>query len=282
MELLQLRYFFESAKAESFTRTAEKYKVPPTSVSAAIKRLEGELGGPLFHRSCNRITLNERGRRLQGSLRLIFAELDGAIESLTSASTDTREIRMLVRAMRGEITDRIIEYKEKHPHISFKTVFDFDDTELEKYDIIIDDASRRYAEYEPIELFTCTIRLRARADSPLIGKRLTLGQLSEQPFITIGENNALHRILLNACKRAGFVPNIVVQSNDIRCLQKCLEAGVGIGLGREYPRAVISPHIKDLEVVDFNETQTICAFCKKESAYGNVEHFLRFLKGRSI
>ena len=43
MELLQLRYFFESAKSESFSKTAEKYMVPITSVSASVKRLEREL-----------------------------------------------------------------------------------------------------------------------------------------------------------------------------------------------------------------------------------------------
>ena len=34
MELLQLRYFYESAKNENFAKTAEKYMVPASSVSA--------------------------------------------------------------------------------------------------------------------------------------------------------------------------------------------------------------------------------------------------------
>jgi hypothetical protein len=43
MELLQLRYFLETAKNQSFTKTAEKFYVPTTSVSASIKRLEEEI-----------------------------------------------------------------------------------------------------------------------------------------------------------------------------------------------------------------------------------------------
>ena len=50
MELLQLRYFFDSAKNEHFAKTAEKYWVPASSVSASIKRLEEELGCKLFDR----------------------------------------------------------------------------------------------------------------------------------------------------------------------------------------------------------------------------------------
>lgn len=44
MEFLQLRYFYESAQNENFAKTAEKFMVPASSVSASVKRLEQELG----------------------------------------------------------------------------------------------------------------------------------------------------------------------------------------------------------------------------------------------
>lgn len=282
MEILQLRYFFESAKRGSFAKTAEKYMVPATSVSASVKRLEKELGCELFHRHCNRITLNDNGKRLMQSLAVVFAELESAVDELTSLSTDTREIKMLVRAMRGEITDHIIEYKTKHPNISFMTIFDFDEKNFENYDIIIDEECDKYSGYEKIELYTTNIRLRVSANSPLFGEKLTLKQLSNHSFISIGENNSMHKILINACKKAGFVPKIVVQSNDILCNRKCVEAGVGIGLGREYSHSKKSENTVYLDVTDFNEKQTICAYYRKESAYGNIEHFLKFLKSKIL
>ena len=282
MELLQLRYFYESSKNESFAKTAEKYMVPPTSVSASVKRLENELGCPLFNRSSNRISLNDNGRILRHSLDTIFSELDNAIEKITSASTDMREIKILVRAMRGEITDRIIEYKTMHPHISFKTVFDFDKTDFENYDIIIDEKRDLYSNFEHFKLFTTRIRLRASVTNPLCGKKLTLKQLKNQPFISIGENNGLHRILIEACKRAGFTPDIVVQTNDLGCIKKCVQANVGIGLGREYSHSKPLENMAYLDITDFNEIQTIFAHYKAQSAYGNVKHFLNFLKKRCI
>ena len=57
MEFLQLRYFYESAKSESIAKTAKSFMVPASSVSAAIKRLEEELGCALFERTANRIRL---------------------------------------------------------------------------------------------------------------------------------------------------------------------------------------------------------------------------------
>ena len=92
----------------------------------------------------------------------------------------------------------------------------------------------------------------------------------------------MHKILIAACKKAGFTPNIVVQSNDISCNKKFVEAGVGIGLGREYSHSWKSENVKYLDIMDFNEKQTICCYYRKQSAYGNIEHFLNFLKSKIV
>jgi LysR family transcriptional repressor of citA len=90
MEFLQLRYFLDSAHTQSLAKTAKKHMVPASSVSAAIKRLEEELGCSLFDRTANRITLNENGRRLQLSLVRMFRELDGALDALHTRGRGTR------------------------------------------------------------------------------------------------------------------------------------------------------------------------------------------------
>lgn len=282
MEMLQLRYFFDTAKTGSFAKTAENYMVPATSVSAAVKRLEKELGCQLFDRTCNRIVLNDSGRKLQQSLRVIFEELDRIVYTLSDVNTDTREIKLLVRAMRGEITDHIIEYKAKHPHVSFKTFFDFSESTYENYDIIIDEKADKYPGYNSFVYCNTRIRIRATSGNPLCGRKLTLQQLRNEPFISIGEHNCLHRLLLRVCKDAGFVPNIVALSNDVACLRKFMDAGIGIGLSREYPRAKHAANTEILNITDFDETQSICVYCKQESAYGNVAHFLDFLKRKAM
>lgn len=282
MELLQLRYFYESAENESFAKTAEKYKVPPTSVSASVKRLEKELGCELFDRKHNKIFLNDSGRKFKDSIKNVFKELDEGVMAITSSTADTREINILARAMRNQIIDHIIEYKLKNPHISFKTVFDFDDNNYEKYDIIIDEKSDRYKNYESFDLFTTKIRLCASAQNHLVGKKLSLSQLKDEAFVSVSENNSLHKLFLNACKKAGFTPNVIMLSNDISCNRKYVEANVGIGLSRDYSeKPTSSKTIEYLNISDFNEKQTICAYFRKESVYGNIEHFLKFLKNKS-
>jgi len=282
MELLQLQYFYESAKHQSFSKTAEKYMVAATSVSASVKRLEKELGCELFYRLGNRIILNDNGKKLKQSLSFVFDELNQAVDSLTAKTHDTREIKMLVRTMREKTTELIIEYKAKHPHISFKTVFDFEETNFENYHIIIDGKSDHYDGFKQINLYTTNLHLRVSSKNHLCGKKLTLNQLSNEPFISIGENNNLHKILIRACRKAGFVPNIVVQCNDIKCNERFVEADIGIEINRDDNKNNIPKNIQILDVLDFKETQTICAYYKEGTAYGNVEHFLNFLQTKTL
>lgn len=283
MELLQLHYFYDSAKTESFAKTAEKYMVPATSVSASVKRLEKELGCPLFDRTCNRITLNENGKRLQQTLCSVFEELDATINSLsTAASENKHEITILVRSLRSIITDYIIEYKTRHPQASFNMFFDFDNDNYENYDIIIDEFTNEYRDHEKFELCSLRVRISCAADSPLCNKPLTLKQLCNQHFITFGEKSKLHNILINSCKRAGFTPDIVLKVNDAICYQKFIASGLALGLRRDYPQKTNNETVRFLDVKDFNERQTIYAFYKKDSAYGTVKQFLNFLKDKSL
>lgn len=274
MEILQLRYFFESAVSESFASTAKKYMVPTSSVSASVKRLEEELGCKLFDRDTNKIKLNPNGKKLQRSLCHIFQELDATIEDISKKEVDTREIKMLVRALRRNITDYIIEYNKIKPEISFKTVFDFGENEFEDYDIIIDEGGAYYPEYEKFELSNMKIKMKVAKTNPLTKKSLTLKELSPFPFISLSEESNMHKMLVDACKSAGFSPNISVICNDIACHDKLIESDIGIGLGREEK----NDRVSFLNVSDFDVRYTVCAYFKKSADYGNVKDFLQFIK----
>ena len=281
MELLQLQYFYESAKSENFAKTAEKHLVPTSSVSGAVRRLEKELGCQLFDRSSNRIALNQNGKRLAQALQVAFYEIDQAVKDLSNPE-DTRPIHMLVRAMRGNVTDYIIEYNRLKPHIQFQINFDNEGQNFENYDIIIDEKSNQYTAYEQFDLCRMQLRLVTSQDSPLYRKKLTMKQLSSQSFISLGEQSHMHKILLNACKKAGYFPSICVRSNDMKYYEKLVESGIGIGIERDNPKSLKKRNIAYLDVSDFHEESVVCAYFKKEAAYGNVEQFLMFLRSKDF
>ena len=282
MEILQLRYFFESAKTEKFSETAKKFMVPTTAVSAAVKRLESEIGCKLFDRTSNRISLNANGKRLQKSLYTVFAELDGVVAELSANTGDNREIKMLVRGMRRDITELITQFNAKHPHVVFKTVFDFRDADLSGYDIIIDEKSNRYPEYKELPLFSTSLRIKCAAGHPLCGRKLTLRQLSNQKYISMGEDSNMHKILTQACNRAGFSPDIAVVCNDIECYEKLIASGMGIGVGREGSDRYTNSFMECLDVEDFQERYNVCLYYKEATYYGNIRSFIDFLKMKQI
>lgn len=280
MELLQLRYFFDSAKTENFSRTAEKYMVPPSSVSSAVKRLEGELGVQLFDRSDNRILLNENGKRVQKSLCIVFDELDKMRESFAESQESRREIHILIRTFRTRITDYIIEFKSKHPTIILNAQFGFSDKEIDSYDAIISVPDPDLEEkYGKIELFTQRLCIKASKSSPLRGRKLTLSQLSNQPFLTLGHGTASHEKLLEVCHRAGFEPNIVMRCDDSNCYRKLLEEDIGLCISGENSLSECS--VK-LDVTDFEERQSVYCFYKKGLEDKDFVRFLKFLKDKAV
>ena len=276
MELLQLKYFYESAKRESFAKTAELYMVPATSVSASVRRLEEELGCQLFDRHANRIFLNKNGIRLRNALADAFSEIDSAVSDI-SACDDEREIKILVRAIRSNVTDFIIEYNKKHPRTVFRTVFDFAQTDYKKYDVVIDWENGGAPSYASFRLCDIKLRFKAVKGGATYAKASRLADLADAPFISWGESSNMHKILIKACQKAGFYPNVVTVSNDKDCYEKLLKAGVGIGLGREDPDADY-PALTYLDLCDFDEKYTVYCYYNSESCYGVVKSFVDFLK----
>lgn len=279
MDLLQLRYFYDSANYMSISKTAEKYKVPATSVSASIRRLEEELGCKLFERTPNRIILNEKGRIMKDSLKRIFDEMEVMLQAVSGVMDDTKEIKILVKAIRALVTERIIQYKKKYTHTRFKLVADFDVTDFYDYDIIVDTECDLYAGYETLKIGKQRLFLYAAGDSGLCSRKLSLKQLSNEAFVVMSRQGNHGKILSEACKKVGFSPNIVAQVNDSACFRKMISSGIAIGItGKFAPSTENNMSLVPLNVTDFQHEQTICMYYKKESEYDNTARFISFIR----
>ena len=228
MDLLQLRYFYDSAQSENFSKTAEKYMVPPSSVSAAVKRLENEIGVNLFERTSNRIELNTSGRILADALGVAFEQVENALQTITDSGELKKEIRLLVRVRRKWTTDLIIEYQQKHPNVTFGVTNDFSTEDFEGFDIIIDEQLDRYSERERFLLSVEQICIKASKDSPLAGRTLTMRELHDQSFIMMGSASPLRRLLERTGRRCGFAPRVAIECDDRQCMVRCVE-GIDAG-----------------------------------------------------
>lgn len=279
MDLLQLRYFMESAKSENFTKTAQKYMVPTSSVSASVKRLEDELGIKLFDRNANKIKLNVKGRMLAESLALAFEQTGAVISEITAPEQPKREITLLVLARRGWITDLVIQYQKHHPEISFRTSHNGSSADRSAFDIIIDEPSEQYMGYAHSVLMTEKLCIKAHRDSPFADKRLTLSQLQDAPFIMMDQTTSMRKALEKHSTRCNFTPNIVIECEDRHCLLNCVKAGLGLTVGTVSAlKEPLEADIVALDVSDFCETQTICLYHRQRHKNdAAISGFLDFL-----
>jgi LysR family transcriptional regulator, transcription activator of glutamate synthase operon len=82
MELRQLRSVEAVARHRHFTRAAEELHVAQSALSHQIRRLEQELGTPLFERTSRSVTTTDAGEAIAARARRVLAEVDAAREEV--------------------------------------------------------------------------------------------------------------------------------------------------------------------------------------------------------
>src|SRR6185295_10883112 len=78
MELHQIRYFLALCEELNFTRAGERCNVAQSSLTRAIKALESELGGALFHRERANTHLSKLGQKVRPFLEQAYSHVEGA------------------------------------------------------------------------------------------------------------------------------------------------------------------------------------------------------------
>ena len=120
MEMTQLEFFLQVIAEGSFSKAADAVGRTQPAVSIAIRRLEEEVGAPLFDRSQKSPVLTEAGLAIQDYAQRILALRDQA----RGAVAELRELkRGLVRVGANESTSLyllpqvILAFREKHPEV---------------------------------------------------------------------------------------------------------------------------------------------------------------------
>ncbi len=83
MTIVQINYFLAAAAAGSLTQAAEEIGVAQPTLSEQIRKLEQQLGVPLFTRAKRGLTLTEAGDRFLPHARRVAADYTVAMESVS-------------------------------------------------------------------------------------------------------------------------------------------------------------------------------------------------------
>ena len=121
MDLYQIRYFLAIAETGSFSRAAERLYLSQPSLSTGIKKLERELGVPLFERGGRRTVLTPAGRAFLTKAEAILEQYRAALHEL-KGFRDRPTLRVgVVSTMRvTELAELVGRFRKHYPHVTME------------------------------------------------------------------------------------------------------------------------------------------------------------------
>jgi DNA-binding transcriptional LysR family regulator len=123
MELHQIRYFLALCEELNFTRAAERCAVAQSSLTRAIKALEQELGGPLFHRERANTHLSELGEKVKPFLEQAFSHVQGAqrqAQDFIRARTTSLRLGLMRSIAPARLAGLVAAMRLHHPEIALQ------------------------------------------------------------------------------------------------------------------------------------------------------------------
>jgi DNA-binding transcriptional LysR family regulator len=240
MDLRQLSYFVAVAEEGQFTRAATRVSVAQPAVSAQIRRLERELGEALFHRDQRAVTLTGAGEALLPHARAALAAAERGRDTIASLRGMLHG-RLRV-GVAGPVDHRFGEalgdFHRAHPAVEIALTQQHNEPLLEAVANGDIDAAIVGAGAQPLPprvrtrvVATEPLVLAVRRGDPLSSRRtVTLGQLRDQPMITLVRGSGLRTVLENACRDAGFVPRITAEAGELASLVELAAEGLGVAV----------------------------------------------------
>ncbi len=256
--LRTLRVFVEVVRQGGFSQAAKTVFATQSTVSKAVKQLEDELGLPLLHRIGHRSTLTTAGEIVYRRALAILAGRDDLVAELDELRGLKRGVLRIGLPPIGSdllFAHMFAAYRSRYPGIDIQLV-EHGSKRLEELVLagqvdlaasllpVSEDFEWQDVRREPIDaLIACDHRL-ATEDS------VKLGALAEVPFILFETDFALNPIILEACRRDGFTPNVAARSSQISFIIELVAAKLGVGfLPRMIAQRRRHPGVRHIGVV---------------------------------
>lgn len=231
MELLQLQYFQVIARTQNISAAANELHISQPSLSQLLKRLEQEIGTPLFDRVGKRIELNSCGAIFLKYVEEVFTALDNAaLEIQTLKQTASKTVSVSILAASMLLPDLYHEIKSADPSVLLH-ILQNDQEHLPYPDELIIASDWK----PPADASACRIlleeeiRLALPLGHPLLEKpSICLDDLTDEPFVSLSPDSSLTRILSHYFTGRNYTPNITTYIDNPDIMRKLLNARAGL------------------------------------------------------
>lgn len=240
MNLRRLNYFIVLAEELNFHRAAERLNMAQPPLSVAIRKLEEELGAPLFERKTRGVELTAAGKAALGPARetLAHAAMIGEAVKLGKIGESGRISLGFVGSAVSELLPTIIPaFRNSFPSVELVL------EEMTSVDILegidqhtLDVGLVRLPTAQPsranISVIERDMLIAALPSSHAQAKRkdVRLDELADEPFILHSPVSILRSITLIACQKAGFAPRITQEIIQVQTALSLVQSGLGVAL----------------------------------------------------
>ncbi len=243
MDTTRLRVFREVVRQGSFTGAATALHVSQPAVSQHIAKLEQELGCPLLERTSRRVRTTPAGEVFLRHVETLLTRIDDARRELAALTrSDAGQLRLtvfpsaaasfvpaVVGAFREAFPKVRVSLSEADPPVALPRLLAGDTDLAVVYDYPIVGGTRDPRTADTVIMKDRMAVAVPRDDALAHPRLIPLDALADRQWIAPGPSMC-RDAFDEACRRAGFAPDVVSETNDYQAMLGLVEAGVGIAI----------------------------------------------------
>ncbi len=242
IDLRLLRQFVAVAEELHFRRAADRLAMSQPPLTAAIRRLEEEVGATLIERGRKTVRLTPAGAVLLDEARRLLAAASDALAATRDAAAGKRgRVRLgyVGSAMSGRLPEVVRGFRREHPNVRVELremttagqVAALRSGELDLAVVIPplgDEGGLLTAPFDADRLAIALPSGHRLVEAP----NVVVADLAGEPFVSWprGEGRGFHDQVTRLCAAAGFAPDIAQEAHGMHAVLSlvAVEAGVAI------------------------------------------------------
>ena len=231
-----LRTFVEIVRAGGVGAAARKLNKQQPSISAALRRLEDQVGVQLLHRSPSGVETTAAGKALMGLCEEMLEAARMVPHQIAQATKRVEgivRIQLISAVLSSELDEAIASFHRRNPNIQielrvspWRDVLDALERGEVEIGIGYDSGARSGLVYEP--LFVERQQLYCSRNHPRFGRRISrLGELKDEGFVLTGEDEL--EVVTRLRRRYALGSKVNGLAEDVNEAKRLIQLGVGIG-----------------------------------------------------
>jgi DNA-binding transcriptional LysR family regulator len=239
MEIHQLRYFVAVAEEGSFSRAAARVRVAQPSLSQQIRKLEAEVGQPLFDRLPRSVVLTEAGRCLIEYARQILASIGDArrcVDELKGKIAGNVAVGAIPTIAPYVLPELVVTFQQHYPDVTLHIVEDVTAgivrrIEAGELDVALASTCQKSPSLriEPIGVEPL-LALVPEAHSLAKQSVITFDDLKSQRFLLLHEMHCLSQQVHHQLESRRLHPEIALAGSQLSTIANMVAAGIGVSI----------------------------------------------------